>query len=67
MTADSARETIAGSQVDAAAGDTRPHWLAVATSIGLEADIFSGQAALAMLAIPEEADLRIDLDRCVEI
>jgi hypothetical protein len=32
-----------------------------------EADIFSGQAALAMLAIPEEADLDIDLDRCVEI
>jgi len=32
-----------------------------------EADVFSGQAALAMLAIPEEGDLDIDLDRCVEI
>jgi hypothetical protein len=44
-----------------------PYWLAVTTSIGLSRTLFSGQAVLAMLAVPEEADLRIDLDRCVEI
>jgi FkbM family methyltransferase len=30
-------------------------------------DIFSGQTALALLAIPEEAEVDIDFDRCVEI
>ena len=32
-----------------------------------EADIFAGQATLAMFAIPEEKEVDIDLDPCVEI
>jgi precorrin-6B methylase 2 len=32
-----------------------------------EADIFSGRTALALLAIPEEIEVDIALDRCVEI
>jgi len=32
-----------------------------------EDDIFGGQVALALLAIPEEIDVDIDLDHCSEI
>jgi hypothetical protein len=32
-----------------------------------EADIFSGRTALALLAIPEEIDVDIALDDCVEL
>jgi len=32
-----------------------------------DADIFAGRKALALLAIPEEIDVDIALDQCVEI